>query len=240
MKQQAESWKLLSDARRSYRASRVAARRILAHRGPRRRELITGAVLMGASVALVLVMGDFGPLWNTLAMLLVPVALLGVPVALFGLAIWAVLPLDRAARKIEAPIQFMLVDFLCLFFLVQMPMALIHSVLSDTEAVLRWTLDIYAWFGFGVMWLASAQRLSRAGIHRPGLRALFLCFVLPTAIFAMVLGPVLSVFLGKAAVQRDGRSFVLALLGDLVLLVAVLVARRVVRRLVATAVRERG
>ena len=44
-----------------------------------------------------------------------------------GLGIWVFRPLDRAAKGRRCPTQFTIVDFLCLFFIVQAPTALIHS-----------------------------------------------------------------------------------------------------------------
>ncbi|NUQ65694.1 MAG: hypothetical protein HUU20_24755 [Pirellulales bacterium] len=164
-----------------------------------------------------------------------------------GVAIWVLHPIDRAAREFRAPMQFTLVDFLCLFLLVQLPMALIHGFLNDQEAGIRWMLDIYAWFGVGSFWAASVHALSRAGIRNPRHRAIFLGFVAPSAISGVVVLPVLTAVGIVALAERGGEllsrnsrgPLAIAIVSYLALLVVVYFSGRLTRSMVATAARDR-
>lgn len=197
--------------------------------------VVLAAVVAVLGATVVLAAGGLGLLLSVLGFLFMQIGAISVPVLLAGIAIWVMRPLDRAARNVEAPVQFTLIDFLCLFFLVQMPMALIHGLFTESEQPQRWIFDIYAWFAFGAIWLASAQRLSRAGIHRPGQRALFLMFVVPSAVFGTVLGPLLCGLLIWAIVQQEYRYLGLATTGQFLLLVLVYISGRITRRMVARA-----
>ena len=83
---------------------------------------------------------------------------------------WAVGPLDKAAKARQHPTQFTIVDFFCLFILIQVPTGLIHSltlIQDKTSLTLRFILDGYAWLSCGLIWWKCVQIMSRAGIHRP-------------------------------------------------------------------------
>ena len=99
------------------------------------------------------------------------------------------LPLDSAAKNRRHTTQFTIVDFLCLFVLVQVPMALIHSIKSipGTQPWAIYFLDVYAWISIGLIWWKSAQIMSRAGINTPKHRVILLLVVLPVALIAPLL-----------------------------------------------------
>ena len=103
---------------------------------------------------------------------------------------WILRPLDRAAKNLQHPTQFTLIDFFCLFFLIQLPTGVIHLWLADTATEMRWLLDVYSWMSCAAMWGFSVQKLSRAGIHNPRHRGIFLAFVLPVAFFGSIAFPV--------------------------------------------------
>ncbi len=126
------------------------------------------------------------------AVVAVVAALAGACGVVVWTARWIVGPLDRAAKATQGRMQFLLIDFLCLFVLAQLPMALIHGWLAPEEAGMRWLFDIFAWCAFGAVWLVSVGLLSRAGIQRPGLRALFLVFVLPGAVSGVIGAPIFA------------------------------------------------
>lgn len=190
-------------------------------------------VFLMSVAGLGLLVGSFWPQGRELLLRLFQIALVVCPFLAVRWAIGSLLPLDRAAKQVEARMQFTLVDFLLLFFLIQMPMALIHGLLMPDPLGIRWLFDVYAWFAFGAMWLASAQRLSRAGIERSSHRAVFLGFVLPAAIFGTIASPVLAVWLFALMADQDWRRAGLVIAAQLTLLVALYVAQRLTRWLVA-------
>lgn len=188
--------------------------------------------LVGLIAGVALVISGFWPEGRSLLGTLFQVAVVFSAVAAIGMAIAALVPLDRAARKTEAPIQFTLLDFFCLFFLCQMPMALIHGLMPGEGFYLRLLFDGYAWFAFGVMWLASVQRLSRAGITQASRRTLFLIFILPAAVFGMILAPPLSFMSLRTLANHGWREAWVIFAAQAGLLGALAAARPLTTRLV--------
>lgn len=129
--------------------------------------------------------------------------MLGLLLALLGLAMataiaaWTLEPVNRAARNRRAPVQFMLVDFLCLVVLLQLALALVHAFFSTRDIPTAGWFFAYgaAWFAFGLMWWLSVQTLSRAGIRHAWRRAVFLAFVVPLTVYASIAVPVTSLTL---------------------------------------------
>lgn len=105
------------------------------------------------------------------------------------IGIWVFRPVDRAAKDREHPTQFTIIDFFCLFFIIQLAMAVIHWQLGvgpGAQMDFVYTLDGFAWFACGALWMKSVQLMSRAGIQRPRHRILFLAVVIPgTLVTAM-------------------------------------------------------
>jgi len=104
---------------------------------------------------------------------------------------WILSPVDRAARHLELPTQFVISDLLALFFLFHLMTGLIHWIVPEEPPGLRWALDVYAWVACGLMWGKSVQALSRGGITRVVHRVIFLAFVLPVAYFGSLTLPLL-------------------------------------------------
>jgi hypothetical protein len=104
-----------------------------------------------------------------------------------GMFAWVVRPLDSAAKLRQRPTQFTIVDFLCLFVLVQVPTALLHYHLGTQESGHRilYLLDPYAWLTVGTIWFKCVQIMSRAGIQQTWRRATLLLFVLPATLLSM-------------------------------------------------------
>ena len=168
--------------------------------------------------------------------------LIAVVIAMFAvIAVWILGPVDQAAKETRGPLQFTLVDFLCLFVLVQLPMALIHGLLTEAELAMRWILDVYAWFSVVAFWGLSVQVLSRAGIRRPRYRAIFLCFVAPSAILGTIAVPMLTAAAALAVYEslRTGdfplrnRDGAVGAIVYLLLLVFIYLSGRLTRRMVA-------
>lgn len=177
------------------------------------------------------------------------VLILAVPLAgaclAMGIGLWVFNPLERAARRRELPPQYSIADFLCLFFLIQLPMALVHGYFGGAESrraadeldrVAPWILDAFAWFACGMMWWLSVRTLSRAGIRNPWSRAIFLVVVVPVALVGALGIPILS-----AVIVTDLGSLApfswwsLVLLLELALIAAVLGCGKYTRRIVAAA-----
>jgi hypothetical protein len=109
---------------------------------------------------------------------------------------WIMRPIDEAATDRQHPAQFSLADFLCLFFLLQLSMGLVHWAFpSETAAVVWfldafvWFLDACAWFALTSLWWAGVRRLSRAGIRNPWIRCAFLTVAIPFALAVMLILP---------------------------------------------------
>jgi hypothetical protein len=176
-------------------------------------------------------MTDLGDVMAGLFALVLGLAACGGLFALpVGIALWVMRPVDRAARFLRRPTQFTVTDFLCLFFIIQLPMALIHGFLKpqdigmmrQQDRMMIWLLDIFVWCACGAMWWGSVRTLSRAGIERPLYRSIFLAVVLPITIFATVAAP--GLLIGVASGWRSASTSTIALLaGGAVLLVVAVV-----------------
>jgi len=113
------------------------------------------------------------------------------PILVWRIGRWIARPLDLAAKNRQHPTQFTIIDFLCLFVLVQVPTALIHSIKTGGSVGIQervpYVLDAYAWGSIGVIWWKCAEIMSRAGIHTPWHRVVLLVVVLPV----LLVGPLL-------------------------------------------------
>lgn len=123
---------------------------------------------------------------------------------------WTLRPLDQAAKSSARRPQFTLVDFFCLFLLVQLPTGLIHGWLPDYSAI--WVFDGFAWGACGMAWWISVRTLSRAGVQNPWHRGIFLVLVLPIAYFGAIVAAVLPVVTFALVVEGDGEGRTIALL----------------------------
>jgi hypothetical protein len=163
--------------------------------------------------------------------------------ATFLVAWWIFRPLDVAGKRLDRPTQFTIVDFFCLFFLIQFPMAFIHfgdSRPDWREEGMTWVLDGFVWFACGSLWVASVRTLSRAGVTNPWHRAVHLAFVLPVAIAGAIAVPVLSTvsvvsLLGILVGSAPPELWALLSAIDLALIAAVYAAGRWTRRMLRAA-----
>ena len=110
---------------------------------------------------------------------------------------WVFRPVDRAAKDREHPTQFTIIDFFCLFFIIQLSMAVIHwqfGLGDDAAMAFMYILDAFSWFACGTLWMKSVQLMSRAGIQKPLHRVLFLAFIIPATLVGSLGTPVLLWF----------------------------------------------
>ena len=110
---------------------------------------------------------------------------------------WVFRPVDRAAKDREHPTQFTILDFFCLFFIIQLAMAVIHWQLGlgkGAQMYFVYLFDAFCWFACGALWLKSVQFMSRAGIQKPSHRVLFLAFIIPTTLVGALGTPALIWF----------------------------------------------
>ena len=137
----------------------------------------------------------------------------------FSISIGVLLPIDRAARRIQAPIRFTMLDFLGLVFMVQLPMGLIHSNLSLQHSSLVWGLDIFGWIATTLVWCTAISTFARAGIGDVNQRGVLVFVALPMAYmgtFAISLLP-LAVY---HYWSNDAGRWVLLVLLEIALIVA--------------------
>jgi len=149
---------------------------------------------------------------------------------------WILRPIDQAAKNLQHPTQFTLIDFFCLFFLIQFPTGIIHAWVPVTPAQYKWVLIIYGWASCVVMWGFSVQKLSRAGIHNPRHRGIFLAFVLPVAFFGSIafplLLPLISIIVLGRTVQNPAAVVTSAVVVQVALVFGLYACGRFTRRMV--------
>jgi hypothetical protein len=138
------------------------------------------------------------------------------PPIIYGVGRWIGRPLDQAAKMRERRTQFTIVDFLCLFVLVQPATALIHMIKTgETGSVtpgVPYILDAYAWAAIGAVWWKCCGIMSRAGIDRPWHRIVLIVFVLPITLVGPMTPFVLTMITSIGMVQfASARLFVLTM-----------------------------
>jgi hypothetical protein len=104
-------------------------------------------------------------------------------------AIWILQPVARKAKAGKHSRQFTLADFLALFLVFQLWMALVHGLFHDGTGEARGLLDVCGWIVLGLPWWVCVQMLSRAGVRTAWRRGVFLAIVLPITVagtFAIV------------------------------------------------------
>jgi hypothetical protein len=152
---------------------------------------------------------------------------------------WVFRPLDRAARDHHGPAQFTLVDFLCLIFLAQLPMAVIRWRTTSGEVVHPGSAYVLGWIVCGVLWWAGVRCLSRAGVRQAWRRAVFLALVVPVTILGsmLVLPLLIVVWLSMAGGEARQRPWPPAITAGMMagVLIAVYACGRYTRWLASAA-----
>ncbi len=123
--------------------------------------------------------------------LLATVAALSVATTLILLSVaisnrWILGPLNRLAEVRRQPAQFTLLDFFCLFVLVQLGLAVIlgRSAIPETPERVVIGTGVLTFSALG--WWAGVRVLSQAGIRSASHRAFFLLVVFPVTILVAV------------------------------------------------------
>jgi hypothetical protein len=118
--------------------------------------------------------------------------LLGIPLSIFFLIApirWTIRrtlrPVDRAARDNTTPFRFMVGDFLCLFWVVQLPLAGVNEIYSSEAPFYFWEFFTLVWVLAPVVWVTCAQALSKAGITGGVHRWIYLALVVPTVYYGL-------------------------------------------------------
>jgi hypothetical protein len=112
-------------------------------------------------------------------------------------------PIDQAAKDRNAPFRFSIGDFLCLFWVVQLPLAFVFQ-LSDEETLTQyWLFTAVIWAVAPVVWFTCARALSKAGVSAGKHRFIFLAIVVPTVYYGLFPFIGLS-WAGIATVSMEG------------------------------------
>jgi hypothetical protein len=124
-----------------------------------------------------------------LVLFLVIFVLVGVVLATVLPLVWTVRrilrPVDRAAKQRNLPFRFSLGDFLCLFWVVQLPLAFVFQIEGEETAPYYWTLMLLVWAIAPLVWITCARALSKAGITAGKHRIIFLALVVPTVYYGL-------------------------------------------------------
>ena len=150
---------------------------------------------------------------------------------------WILWPLDRAARHRRARVQFTVIDFFGLVFLLQLPMALIRTAFQtdqpyDETRETEFLIYGMAWLATAMVWGKCVQIFSRAGVTNSTDRGLTVFLVLPMAFIGTLAIPLLLGHACRFELETSRRAlfFTFALLISIGVLVAGTVSRRVTRR----------
>jgi hypothetical protein len=118
-----------------------------------------------------------------------------------GLLAWTVQrilrPVDLAARERNLPFRFSMGDFLCLFWLIQLPLTFVFrlkdSAPQDAHELrsFYWILMAVVWGVAPLAWVTVARALSKAGVGGGIHRFVFLGLVLPTVYYGLF--PLISI-----------------------------------------------
>jgi hypothetical protein len=108
------------------------------------------------------------------------------------IARWILTPIDRAAKSRQAPARFSIADFLCLFIIIQVPLAAINRVSDFDMRFDLWVMVVAAWIVGFLIWHLGAQTLSKAGVRRNSHRFVYLGLILPLVYYGLLPYTVLS------------------------------------------------
>jgi hypothetical protein len=119
-------------------------------------------------------------------------------VAIFGPSIfaarWILAPIDRAAKSRQAPARFSMGDFLCLFVIIQIPLAAVYRLNDDRdETQALWFPMVIVWLLGTVIWYMGSRTLSKAGVWHTGMRFIYLGLILPLVYYGLLPFTFLSV-----------------------------------------------
>lgn len=121
-------------------------------------------------------------------------------------------PVDRAARERNLPFRFSLGDFLCLFWIVQLPLTFVFRFGGardsdrpgdDEVEQFYWILTAAVWVVAPLAWFTVARALSKAGVAAVLHRMIFLGLVLPIVYYGLF--PFIGISLaGMVGILNEG------------------------------------
>jgi hypothetical protein len=94
-------------------------------------------------------------------------------------------PVDLAARERNLPFRFSMGDFLCLFWIVQLPLGFLDRIADGEPDQYYWVLLGAVWAVAPLAWVTVARALSKAGVSMGKHRMIFLGLVLPTVYYGL-------------------------------------------------------
>jgi hypothetical protein len=128
-------------------------------------------------------------------------------VAIFGpaifIAVWILSPIDRAAKSREAPVRFSVGDFLCLFVIIQIPLAVVFRGGTDDWREGAVIVAVLLGAVGCVIWYAGARTLSKAGVSNTWLRFVYLGPVLSLVYYGLIPYTMLSAMQVGWAFDRE-------------------------------------
>lgn len=118
--------------------------------------------------------------------------LLGIPLVIFLIIApidWTVRrtlrPVDQAAKKGNQPFRFMVGDFLCLFWMIQLPLAAVAEIDASAAPVYFWEFFVLVWVLAPIVWVTCARALTKAGITGGLRRWIYLALIVPTVYYGL-------------------------------------------------------
>lgn len=106
---------------------------------------------------------------------------------------WILGPLAVPDKAVRNPTQFRMVDLLCLFVVLQIPLAWAATVATVPGFPGVWVVSGVLVAYFGMVWWVGVQKLSQARIQNPWHRGLFLVLVFPGTLFGTILFIVVAI-----------------------------------------------
>ncbi|MEN6495780.1 MAG: hypothetical protein ABFD16_15980 [Thermoguttaceae bacterium] len=106
---------------------------------------------------------------------------------------WILAPLEPRMEGGRTGTQFTLVDLLCLFVVLEIPLAWVGAAAAMPDDPRPWILGGFLAVYFGLVWWAGVRKLSQAGIRNPWHRGGFLVLVFPGTILGLILAVAIAV-----------------------------------------------
>ena len=94
-------------------------------------------------------------------------------------------PIDNMAKERDAAFRFSIGDFLCLFWIIQIPLAFVFQLDAEETAIQYWVFTILVWGIAPLVCITCARALSKAGILAGMHRYLFLGLVVPIVYYGL-------------------------------------------------------
>jgi hypothetical protein len=118
--------------------------------------------------------------------------LLGIPLAIILIIApiaWTVRrtlrPVDQAAKQGNEPFRFMVGDFLCLFWVIQLPLVAVAEIDATETPIYFWQFFALVWVLAPIVWVTCARALTKAGISGGLRRWIYLALIVPTVYYGL-------------------------------------------------------